>query len=137
MTARWAQWSLEDRLCQMLSQGVGPYALEEVVFTLIERHFRRWAAHAWRFLIAQVMRGLIARNLLMVPPDFPGNIDYGLSGCFLLEPIVGLVRQQSIDPMKQLYNPTAQQRPQVWSALYGDVDISVRRRAKRAGSFEI
>jgi hypothetical protein len=137
MPIRWTHGSLEDRLCQMLSQVRSPYALEELVFNLIERHFRRWASHAWRFITAQAMQGLVARNLLRVPPDFPGNIGHELTGCYLLEPVAGLMARQSIEPVKHLFNVTAQQRPDLWSAIYGDVDIAVRRRAKRAGSLEI
>lgn len=134
MPMNWAQWSIEDRLCKMLSQGASPYPLEEFIFVFLEQYFRRWASHAWRFITAQAMQGLVVRKLLQVPSDFPYKIGYNLEDCYLLEPVAGLIARQSIEPTQRLFSETAQRRPDVWAALYGDVDLAVRRRAKRAGS---
>jgi hypothetical protein len=122
MNIRWPQGSLEDRLCGMLSQGA-TLQLDNLVYALWQRNFRRNLAAAWIHARTLVLQGLAARNLISAPPDF--------SSVSVAPALASLPAEQTTEPLKRLFDETVRLRQPLWAALQGDIQAGINRRAER------
>jgi hypothetical protein len=67
--ARWQEWSLEYRLCGILSQNQ-TRNLANLVTQLWQEAFKRRPTAAWIHARTLILQGLAARNLVSTAPDF-------------------------------------------------------------------
>jgi hypothetical protein len=118
---RWQQWSLEYRLCGIMSQGV-TRQLPHVITQLWQTDFKRRIAAAWIHARTLVLQGLAARNLISAPPDF--------SVVQVAPVLASLPPSETTEPLQQLFSETSAQRSPIWATIQKDIEAGVSQRAR-------
>lgn len=123
---RWQSSSLEERLCRIVGPGKN-LQLPPLIGSLWQKDFRRQFGEAWIHARALVLQGLAARNLINHAPDF--------SSVGVAPALSTLPAEETVEPLKSLFNEVSLQRPALWAALQRDLELGVQQRAKRGGMF--
>jgi len=121
---RWQQWSLEYRLCGIMSQGV-TRQLPPLIGQLWQRDFRRQFGEAWIHARTLVLQGLESRKLISAAPDF--------SSVGVAPALATLPMEETTEPLKGLFSEVSAQRPHIWAALQRDIETGINQRARRGG----
>ena len=127
-TRRWPQWSMEDKLCSLLAQA-GTANLDDLIYRLWERDFKRDVPGSWAYGRMLVMQGLVGRDLIRVSADWE---TYQVH-----ESLAGITSPPTFQPLRQLFSETMQRRPEVWAALQWDINYGVCKRAEQNSTFAI
>lgn len=122
---RWQMWSLEYRLCGILSQGT-TRPLMHVVTQLWERNFKRRIVETWLHARTLVLQGLVARNLVSASPDF--------SAVEVSPAIANLPGEETTEPLKALFGEVSTQRQPIWAALQSDIKWGIAKRAQEGSA---
>ncbi len=122
---RWQNWSLEDRLCRIVGPATN-LQLPPVVAGLWQKNFKRQSGEAWIHARTLVLQGLATRKLISASPDF--------SSVGVAPALSTLPPEETIEPLKNLFNEVSVQRPAIWAALQRDIVTGVNQRAKRGGA---
>jgi hypothetical protein len=118
---RWQHWSLEQRICAIVGPGTNLH-LPRVVAGLWQKDFRRQLGAAWIHARTLVLQGLAARTLINVSQDF--------SSVQTAPVLATLPSEETIEPLKSLFDEVSMQRPAIWAGLQRDIELGVRQRAK-------
>ena len=121
---RWQASSLEDRLCRIVGPGKN-LQLPPIVAGLWQKDFKRQFGEAWIYARTLVLQGMAARNLISHAPDF--------STVGVAPALSTLPAEETIEPLKALFDEVSRQRPAIWAALQRDLELGVQQRAKRGG----
>jgi hypothetical protein len=119
---RWQEWSLEYRLCGIMSQGINRQ-LPHLVAQLWQKDFRAQFGEAWIHARNLVLQGLAARQLISAAPDF--------STVGVAPALATLPTEETIEPLKSLFSEVSAQRPNIWAALQRDIETGINQRARR------
>jgi hypothetical protein len=122
---RWQEWSLEYRLCGIMSQGINRQ-LPHLIGQLWQRDFRRQFGEAWIHARTLVLQGLASRNLITASPDF--------SNVGIAPALSTLPPEETTEPLKNLFSDVSAQRPTIWAALQRDITTGINQRARRGGA---
>lgn len=96
-----------------------------VIAGLWQKTFRRQFGKAWIHARTLVLQGLATRKLITASPDF--------SSVGVAPALSTLPPEETIEPLKNLFNEVSTQRPAIWSAVQRDIVTGVNQRAKRGG----
>src|SRR5262245_2978582 len=121
-SVRWQHSSLEYRLCAIVGPGTNLH-LPRVVAGLWQKDFRRQPGEAWIHARTLVLQGLAARKLVNVSADF--------SNVQAAPMLATLPPEDTIEPLKSLFNEVSRERPSIWAALQRDIEAGVQQRARR------